>query len=51
MAQIEKKEKTYTDKELKKALKEQKDAIKQRIKQHSTNSLDKSLVLKDIEQV
>ena len=54
MAQSEKQEqkhKTYTEKELKKALDEQKEAIKQRIKQHNSDSLHKQLVLNDIEQV
>ncbi|MBS3777224.1 MAG: hypothetical protein KGY70_18660 [Bacteroidales bacterium] len=54
MAQSEKqeqKQKTYTEKELKKALNDQKEAIKQRIKQHNSDSLHKQLVLNDIEQV
>ena len=51
MAQTEKKEKNYTDKELKKALKEQKDAIKQRIKLRNSDSLHKELVLREIDSV
>ena len=47
----EQKQKTYSEKELKKALDEQKEAIKQRIKQHNSDSLHKQLVLNDIEQV
>ncbi len=47
----EQKQKTYTEKELKKALNDQKEAIKQSIKQHNSDSLHKSVVLSDIEQV
>ncbi len=49
--QTEKKEKTYTAKELKKALDEQKEAIKKAIRQHNSDSLHKSIVIKDIDQV
>ena len=51
MKEQEEKPKTYTEKELKKALKDQKEAIKQRIKLHNTDSLHKSVVLKDIESI
>lgn len=45
----EKKAKTYTEKELKKALSEQKEAIKQKIKEHHSDSLHKQLVLNEID--
>lgn len=47
----EQKQKTYTEKELKKALKDQKEAIKQRIKQHNADSLHKPVILNDIDQI
>ncbi len=50
MKEQEEKQKTYTEKELKKALKDQKETIKQRIKQHNADSLHRSVILSDIEQ-
>ena len=51
MKEQEEKPKTYTEKELKKALKDQKEAIKQRIKLRNADSLQKELVLREIDSV